>query len=459
MRQAKIASCVVLTGVLAVPVLAQLKEFKPGFNLFSTQQDIQLGQEAAAEVEKTMTVVHNPELEGYLTRIGGRLAASKRAGKFPYKFQVINDKTINAFALPGGPMFVHTGLIAAADNESQLAGVLAHEMSHVALRHGTNQASKANLIQLPAMLATGVLGQGGGLWGSLAQLGIGLGTQSVLLKYSRDAEKQADLNGAQMMNDAGYDPVQMARFFEKLEAEGSRDNSMVANFFADHPTPGRRVDYVQEQNKYLPKIQPREFEPEALPKMKQAVAALPPPAPRKTAGPGGGQEALPPSEVRPSGKFKQFTGQSFRLNYPENWDMLGAPGASMVTIAPKGALIAGPNNQTQIGYGMIVSYYIPQGGKADLNRDTAALVQNFMQGSSGLRRGKDPQRTVQVAGVKALMTPLESPSPYHGETEVDMLVTLARPEGLFYLLFIAPRSEWDTVTRDFNNILGSIQFQ
>src|SRR2546430_16544776 len=122
--------------VSSLSLLAQLKEPKPGFNLFSPAQDIQMGKEAAAQVEKSSPVVRNEELTGYLTRLGSRLAKSPKAGMFPFTFAVINDPSINAFALPGGPIFVHTGLLAAIDNESQLAGVLSHEMSHVALRHG-----------------------------------------------------------------------------------------------------------------------------------------------------------------------------------------------------------------------------------------------------------------------------------------------------------------------------------
>src|SRR5260370_20831197 len=99
---------IVLAIAISLSVEAQVKQLKPGFNLFSPQQDVQMGKEAAAEVEKTMPVVKNEELTGYLTRIGGRLAKSKRAGTFPFTFKVLNDKSINAFALPGGPMFVHT---------------------------------------------------------------------------------------------------------------------------------------------------------------------------------------------------------------------------------------------------------------------------------------------------------------------------------------------------------------
>src|SRR5712692_2439125 len=205
----------------ALPLTAQIKDLKPGFNLFSPEHDIQIGKESAAQVDRTRPIVREDELTGYLTRIASRLAASKHSGTFPFRFSAINDPSINAFALPGGPIYVNTGLLAAIDNETQLAGVLAHEMSHVALRHGTHEASKAAFIEIPAMLASQVIGDDDSMLAKLAQVGINLGAQSVLLKNSRSAEREADLNGARIMNESGYDPVGMARFFEKLETQGS----------------------------------------------------------------------------------------------------------------------------------------------------------------------------------------------------------------------------------------------
>jgi predicted Zn-dependent protease len=234
--------------ILATVVEAQLKSLRPGFNLFSPQQDVQLGQEAKAQVEKQQQILHDDRVTGYLTQLGQRLAQSPRAGTFPFSFEVVKDKNINAFALPGGPVFVNTATFAAAQNEAQLAGVLAHEMSHVALRHGTHEASKGQAIQLVAGLAGSATG--GGMLGTLARAGIGLGANSVLLHYSRDAESQADYNGALVMADAGYDPVQMANFFRLLETNNSEGR--VAQFLSDHPTPGNRVQAVQQEVQSMP---------------------------------------------------------------------------------------------------------------------------------------------------------------------------------------------------------------
>lgn len=204
-----------VTLAMALPACAMRKPgetLKPGFNLFSKQQDIQLGQQAAAEIRKQYQVVQNQELQEYVRRIGERLAATSdaRASGFPFSFTLVNDRSINAFALPGGPTFIHSGLVQAADNEAQVAGVLAHEIAHVVLRHGTNQTSKANLLQIPALLAG--VATGSNLLAQLTQLG----ATGFLLKFSRSAETDADAMGTRLMNEAGYNPIEMARFFEKL---------------------------------------------------------------------------------------------------------------------------------------------------------------------------------------------------------------------------------------------------
>jgi len=240
-----------VAGLFSLALLAmgqQLRQLRPGFNLFSTAQDEQLGKEAKAETEKTKPIVHDPRLEAYVSDLGRRLNASPKTGKFPFTFEVINDRNINAFALPGGPVFLHSEAIAAAQNEAQLAGVMAHEMSHVGLRHGTHEASKGQALQLFAGLAGQMAGNG--MMGQLAQAGIGLGANSVLLHYSRSAEAEADYNGAQVMYDAGYDPHEMANFFQLLETKGSEGR--MAQFLSDHPTPGNRVKAVDDEVRLLP---------------------------------------------------------------------------------------------------------------------------------------------------------------------------------------------------------------
>ena len=275
--------------ITALPVIAAIlivfawaqgpTQFHPGFNLFSKQQDIQLGQENAAQVRKQMKVIHDAFLTEYVTRVGNRLVGSReaQASGFPFTFEVVADPGINAFALPGGPMFINTGLLKAVDNEAQLAGVMGHEMSHVILRHGTNQASKSKLIELPAVLGSQVAG--GSLVGQLTQLGIGLGANSVLLKFSRSAESQADLMGSHLMAEAGYNPMEMAHFFEKLNAQGG---GRTIQFFSDHPNPDNRERAIEQEAQRLPQ-QDYRFQTGQFQQMKQLVARIKEPKPKQPA--------------------------------------------------------------------------------------------------------------------------------------------------------------------------------
>ena len=274
MRKLAVPSLLIAFAVFS---FAQLKDLKPGLNLFSSQQDIQLGQEAAAQVQQQQAVVQNAQLTNYLNSLAGRLANTTHGrSEFPYKVNAIASKDINAFALPGGPIFVYTALIGEASNEAELAGVLAHEMTHVKLRHGTNQATEANLIQLPLALAEKAVGTGG-LLGQLAQLGIGLGFNSVILKMSRGHESEADYNGALTMAEAGYNPLAMAQFFQKLEAKGGAE-SRLTQFLSDHPNPGNRVKAVQDEIRQMPQ---RSYTADRgqFPAIKQLVStiAVPPP--------------------------------------------------------------------------------------------------------------------------------------------------------------------------------------
>lgn len=280
---------VILLLAASLPSLAQgMHHFEPGFNLFSKEQDIQLGKENADQVRKQMKVINDPVLTNYVNKVGKRLVASQEAQQsgFPFTFEVVADPSVNAFALPGGPMFINTGLLKAVDNEAQLAGVMGHEMSHVILRHGTNQASKAKFIEIPAALAAQASG-GGSLMGKLMQAGIGLGAGSLLLKFSRTDESQADLTGSHIMAESGYDPKEMARFFNKLNSlsggPGKGFAGSVSQFMSDHPNPANREQAIDEEARAMPERK-YNYETGDFQKMKEVVAKIhepPPPKPQQ----------------------------------------------------------------------------------------------------------------------------------------------------------------------------------
>jgi len=214
----------------------------------------------------------SPETQ-YIRQLGEKLVRTiPEQHSWPFEFHVVAQKEINAFALPGGPMFVNLGTITAAANEAELAGVMAHEMSHVILRHGTHEASKANLIQLPALLAGGLVGDAS-MAGKLANLGLGLGANSVILKFSRDAESEADALGSHLMSEEGYNPIEIARFFEKLAQGGSRGPQLLS----DHPNPGNREAAIAAEIGTLPQ-RDYGYNTGLFARAQSEVNALPPPA-------------------------------------------------------------------------------------------------------------------------------------------------------------------------------------
>jgi predicted Zn-dependent protease len=220
----------------------------PPKNKYTPEQDVALGQKAAREAEREYPVLHDDAVTGYVQDVGVRLAdaipQSLQRPQFRYTFKVLNIKDINAFALPGGPMYIHRGIIEAAHSEGELAGVMAHEMSHVALRHGTAQQTKAEKFNWGA-LAGAVAGQvvGGGL-GTVISEGSQFGLGATFLRFSRDYEKQADLLGVQMLARAGYDPRDLGRMFETIEREGG---GRAPQWLSDHPNPGNRVAYINAE--------------------------------------------------------------------------------------------------------------------------------------------------------------------------------------------------------------------
>ncbi len=416
---------------------------KPGFNMFSKEQDIQLGREAAAQVRQQYPAVQNQFLQEYVSRVGQRLASQPEAGGYPYSFTLLNDPSVNAFSLPGGPSFVFAGLLSACENEAQLAGVLAHEISHVALRHATNQVSKANLLQIPAALAGAAAGSGS-LTGQLAQLGIGLGFNSLLLKFSRTDESQADALGARIMARAGYNPIEMARFFEKLQAQGG---SRAPEFLSDHPNPGNRERAIEAEIRALP-AGSYGYSTGQFNEAKSMVAGLPA-APRNT-------KRATRSELRPpSGGWQQMQGRDFTVNYPGNWQVFGDNNSSMVTIAPQEGL-ANDGGRTQIGYGAVLSYYIPQNGRVNLRNDTNELLRRLQAENPSMRVAGN-QRRVRVNGSDGLITTIESASPFGGG-ETDAVLTVARPEGLFYMVLIAPQSRFGDLQDTFSQMINSLRF-
>jgi hypothetical protein len=298
------------------------------------------------------------------------------------------------------------------------------------------------------MLAGSIIGGGNGsLLGQLAELGIGLGANSVLLKFSRTAETEADLLGTQIMAGAGYNPIEMARFFQKLEAQGGSGGPQ---FLSDHPNPGNRMKQIEEEIATLPRRNYSEGNSAQFQQVKARVGGLPAPS-RATSS--ADRSSIEP----PSGRFREYRGSAFSISYPENWQPFGQEGSGMVTLAPRQGIVQSGNGSA-IGMGTVVSYYHPRynDGRVDLERETRDLIAQLQSFNPNMQVESAPKK-IRVSNQNGLQTVLSSNSPF-GETEVDILVTTARPEGLFYTVFIAPQSQYSALRGAFDQMIKSVRF-
>jgi beta-barrel assembly-enhancing protease len=215
-----------------------------GVNLYSLEREIALGKQAAQEVEKSSKMINDPVVTEYVNRVGQNLVRNSDA-KVPFTIKVIDSDEINAFALPGGFFYVNSGLILRADEEAELAGVMSHEIAHVAARHGTKSATKGEIMQM-ASIPLILLGPGGWAGYGLYE-GLNLAIPMGYLKFSRDAEREADYLGLQYMYKAGYDPNAFVSFFEKIEAEERHHPGSIPKVFSTHPPTPERVQKAQEE--------------------------------------------------------------------------------------------------------------------------------------------------------------------------------------------------------------------
>jgi Zn-dependent protease with chaperone function len=460
---------VISSVLLPINYLAQGTRVDPPKNSYSLAQDVQLGQQSAAEIKRQLPLLpEDGEIDRYVESVGRRLQAAVpqrlRQPEFRYSFDVVNARDINAFALPGGPMFVNRGMIEAARTEGEMAGVMAHELSHVVLRHGTAQASKQQSAkyQLPA-LGGAILGAiiGGNLGGVIAQ-GSQIGVGAFLLKYSREYETQADVLGAQIMARAGYDPRDLANMFRTIERESGGSGG--PEWLSSHPNPGNRYERIEREAELL-RVGSGEGSGDsaAFSRVQSELRRMPPTqtmteilqrAPKQQGGQSYPQDSQIEQQVEnPSTSYRSYTaGDLFRISVPTNWQEFGAQGS--VTFAPRGAY-GTHQGQSVFTHGAIAG--LTGGVSNNLEQSTdryiGALLQNnaYLQPQGRYRRGN-------ISGRAGLSITLAGRSPVTGRNEiVNVNTALLRNGQLFYLINVAPQEDYRYYQRAFNDMLRSVQ--
>jgi len=490
----------VLLLLLAMPGQAKKPEApstptfpNPGKTSMSKDNQQAMGMEVAAQVYQQMPVLpdDSPETQ-YVRALGQKLVATiPQQYSWPYEFHVIPEKEINAFALPGGQMFVNLGVINYARNEAELAGVMGHEMAHVYMQHSAKQASKAQTTSLIAGLASAVLGaklgnKGGGALAQLGQMGIQMGAEGLMMKYSRTDESQADAVGAVILYQAGYNPQSMVDFFKTM---GAQAGAVHSTLLSSHPNPGNRQEAIARQIAPWPAQSYVEASADFDQVHQHAAtvraytaqeiqagakngqwAAL---NQRNGAGPNTVSESSFPTRAQASGPPPTITLQSvlpssrmveanlgpMMITHPENWPvMLPEQRGQFVKIAaPAAATTAG------LGYGVLLNGASgPPGQRLTIDDMTARLIQKIQE-SNELQVLSQPQ-AIMVGGVEGRSTFLASPSPLPGangqaQAERDWLVTVPRNDGsLIFMIFLAPQTDFASLQPTYESMVRSIRF-
>ncbi len=458
-------SAAALLTAIAVAVTSAQTVIKPPKNKYTPEQDVKLGREAAAEVRKQYPLIEDEKIARYLSRLGERLVAAAppelKQSVYEYSFTPVNLKEINAFALPGGPMFVNRGMFDAAASEGEVTGVMAHELSHVLLRHGTANASKAQNPWLQLGQIAGVLGGAvvGGAAGSAIIQGSQFGLGTVLLKYSRDFEKQADLLGAQIMARAGYDPRALARMFETIERESKSSGGSGPQWLNSHPNPGNRTEYINKEAESLTiarTADDKDFGP-----IKAAFASLPPP---KSSGDlvrantsSGGETVhsvgTPGQPVpAPAAQYRNISGgKVFQAAVPTNWTSIASK--SMIRVVPQNGY-GELNGQTVFSHG--VEFGILKAGSRDLTEATDAWLKAVGQNNPELRLA-GAQQSIRMAQRPAVSTRLVNASQLGGRERIGVYTTFFNEGTLFYYLTVVPENEAPAFENTFRRIGESIR--
>jgi len=472
-QSVRAAVLVLLVAVTPLAAFAQTN-IKAGWNLFSPQQDVEIGQQSAQEAQQQLPLVNDSQINAYVNNIGQRLAKNAGGPQFQYQFRVVNSSDINAFALPGGFIYVNRGVLEQAKNDGEVAGVIAHEISHVALRHGTHQASKAYAAQAGISILGGLLGGkvGQGTADIINAVG-GIGLNALFLKYSRDLETQADVRGAQILTASGYSPADMVGFFQTLEKV---DKSKKTNWMSDHPAPPDRIARITKEasllkvsmtpdrgTTQLAAVQSRLRGTGTAGNIGQVARTAPPTSRRRSTGATTQVEA-------PSTTLSTYTNRSgmFRVSYPSNWQVI-EEGNTGVTLAPQGGVV-NAGGQNQIVYGAILNHYAPFGNtqrylsgvggssNSTLESATNDLIAQIQQASPYLKLVSGSGQRLNTNDGVALAAQLRGTNPQTNVNERVSVITRPLADGhLVYLLFVTPNSQASSFQSVLNTMVNSMQ--
>jgi len=482
-RKSRIASGV-LAGLVtfastALPAGAQLaiKRSPSGFNLFTVDEDIRLGRQSAVELERLMRLVTNARAERFLDSVLARLTAHAPGPRYPYRVRAVNAKEATTFALPGGPLYVTTGLMGLARSEAELAGLLAHSVAHVALRHGTARASKAWMAKA-GVGALGGLGSGPGRPMRIANAVGGLGPEAAFLNFASSDEFEADALGTELLSRAGYDPVAMSAVVASLRREGRR-NPELKGLASSHPFAAGREDRIRNLLNVLGHHGASELVGGFSTVRWIGRAGVPATLHWKTAAGVVAADTTPviPDVPAPSSRFARYSHPDALLSieHPDNWQAEASGFA--ISFAPPGGVIHRPGGEPNLVLGAVVNFYAAF--ESDVERWNNSLVNNYApfldrSRSRGLLEDATddlvrqilsasphlsaPMGSARAEGSRGYSVRLSGRSPVTGEMERVTVYTRSLPdEHVVYLACIAPAKTATTVERACSKMIQSLR--
>lgn len=461
----------VTLGAYAGPVGAQvaIKRSPSGFNLFSIEQDLDVGRQASVEIERQLALVTSVRTTHYLNSITMLLAARASGAKYSFQVRAVNSGDINLTVLPGGQIYVSRGLLSLTKSESEVAGVIAHAMAHVVLRHGTEQASKAYLSKAGLSALGGFVGSQGTTARIINTVG-GFGLNAAFLRFTPSDEYEADALGAEIMSNAGYDPVALATIVATLRREKGRARS--EEYTNRHPPLGDRERRVRNLANVL-----RQGRSEIVggfnlmrwrggPSSTAATTAL-----KSSAGTVEIRATPPSVDVPgPSPQFTRFSSPDalVAIDHPSNWD--AHQSGTAMSFAPAGAMLDREDGAPNLLQGLIVNHYAPfeddverwnnsltrhyapfedrSRPRGPLEDATDDLVRQILDANSWLTAPTGSARSELVDGIRGYSVRLRGRSPLTGETERVTVYTRALPDdNVIYMACIAAGKHASTVER------------
>ena len=469
----RIATLLILTPLISFSQAGQTGA-RRAFNLFSPKQEIEIGRQSSIAVEKRLPLLSDAGVNEYINRLGLTLVTRAPGERYPYSFKIVNVSEVNAFAFPGGPIYVTRGAIEAARSEGELAGALAHEIAHVALRHEASQGSKAYLAQAGLSALGGFVGEGAApnIVGAIG----GFGFNTAFLKHGREAEAEANALGAQILTRAGYDPREMTAFFRALRRGERVEASKLRTFLDDHPDDQAEEQVVRPQASRVSSGDFRSFQ--------TRIAELPRPydvlnIARR--GPTLIEEASNqgPQSVkveRPSSHSQNYWHPGafwFQVSYPDNWLAYPSSDGLGVTFVPPGGVVEA--RTPRLVYGAVINRYRPIGdnslwtglqqrsfryigGRGALVEATNDLLDSALQNNPHLDFARGSDRRGSIDGTPIIALTLVGRSPATGRGERAQLYARELEDGdIVYAIFVAPDDEYDNFRQVFERMLRGLK--